>query len=184
VTQAEVQPATHFSFAGKQGPRRICAWNLPPAAHMLPRGPPPATPRSPALPSPDMILPVFSPGLDLVENARIATALERGGDFFLRRTYTDAEIAYCRQHRDPVPRFAARFAAKEAVAKAFGTGLGAAAAFKEIEVVHDALGAPGIRLHGAAAATAGAQGITGLLVSLTHTDHYAAAMVIAERRPA
>ncbi len=131
-----------------------------------------------------MILPVFSPGLDLVENARIATALERGGEIFLRRTYTEAEIAYCRQHRDPVPRFAARFAAKEAVAKAFGTGLGAAAAFKEIEVVHDALGAPGIRLHGAAAATAGAQGITGLQVSLTHTDHYAAAMVIAERRPA
>jgi len=130
-----------------------------------------------------MIFPSLSPGIDLVENARIAVALERGGEIFLRRTYTEAEIAYCRQHRDPVPRLAARFAAKEAVAKAFGTGLGAAAAFKEIEVVHDALGAPGIRLHGAAAATATAQGITALRLSLTHTDHYAAAMVIAERDP-
>lgn len=130
-----------------------------------------------------MSFPALSPGIDLVDNARIATALERGGEIFLRRTYTEAEIAYCQQHRDPVPRLAARFAAKEAVAKAFGTGLGQAAAFKEIEVIHDALGAPGIRLHGAAAATAEAQGVTALRLSLTHTDHYAAAIVIAERQP-
>ena len=129
-----------------------------------------------------MLYPNCSPGIDLVENARMAAALERGGAAFLRRTFTDDEVAYCQQHRDPVPRFAARFAAKEAVAKAFRTGIGESAAFREIEVSHDPGGAPVIRLHGAAAATAQAQGITGLSVSLTHTAHYAAAMVMAQRR--
>lgn len=129
-----------------------------------------------------MTFPPLTPGIDLVENSRLAKALERGGDSFLRRTFTADEISYCQAHRDPVPRYAARFAAKEAVAKAFGTGIGEAAAFREIEVVHDAQGAPQIRLHGAAAATAIVQGITGLTVSLTHTEHYAAAMVIAQRQ--
>lgn len=128
-----------------------------------------------------MTFPEISPGIDLVENARIAKALERGGEAFLRRSFTEAEVAYCQAHRDPIPRFAARFAAKEAVAKAFGTGIGQAAAFREIEVIHDALGAPHIQLHGTAAATAIAQGITTLSLSLTHTEHYAAAIVIAQR---
>jgi holo-[acyl-carrier protein] synthase len=128
-----------------------------------------------------MTFPEISPGIDLVENARIAKALERGGEAFLRRTFTEVEVAYCQAHRDPVPRFAARFAAKEAVAKAFGTGIGEAAAFREIEVIHDAQGAPQIQLHGSAAATALTQGITALRISLTHTEHYAAAMVVAQR---
>lgn len=131
-----------------------------------------------------MNLPDFSPGIDLVENARIATAIERTGSVFLRRTFTEAEVAYCQRHRDPVPHFAARFAAKEAVAKAFTTGIGEAAAFLEIEVIHLPGGAPAIRLHGAAAGTAAAQGITNLQLSLSHTDHYATAMVIAQRQPA
>lgn len=129
-----------------------------------------------------MPFPALSPGIDLVENARLEKAMERGGEAFLRRTFTAEEIAYCQAHRDPVPRYAARFAAKEAVAKAFGTGIGEAAAFREIEVVHDAQGAPQIRLHGAAAATATVQGITSLTVSLTHTEHYAAAMVVIQRQ--
>jgi holo-[acyl-carrier protein] synthase len=135
-------------------------------------------------PFPIMTLPDCSPGIDLVENARIATAIERAGPAFLRRTFTDEEVAYCQGHRDPVPHFAARFAAKEAVAKAFTTGIGEAAAFREIEVVHQPGGAPAIRLHGTAAATAEAQGVTGVELSLTHTDAYAAAMVILRRRPA
>ena len=133
---------------------------------------------------PLMTLPNISPGIDLVENARIAAAIERGGDSFLRRTFTEAEPAYCQIHRNPAPRFAARFAAKEAVAKAFGTGLGEAAAFREIEVIHLPGGAPAIQLHGAAAATAAAQKITSIELSLTHTDHYAAAMVVVQRQPA
>lgn len=130
-----------------------------------------------------MQYPPFSSGIDLVENARIALALERSGEAFLRRTFTEAEVVYCRAHRDPVPRFAARFAAKEAVAKAFGTGIGHSAAFREIEVIHEATGAPAVKLHGSAAATAAAQGITLLSLSLTHTDHYAAAMVVVQRQP-
>lgn len=129
-----------------------------------------------------MTFPDCSPGIDLVENARIATAIERAGPAFLRRTFTEAEVAYCQAHRDPVPHFAARFAAKEAVAKAMTTGIGEAAAFREIEVVHRAGGSPSIQLHGTAAATAAAQGIISLEVSLTHTDHYSAAMVILRRR--
>jgi len=130
-----------------------------------------------------MSLPDISPGFDLVENARMAMALERGGEVFLRRTFTEAEVAYCQGYPDSVPRFAARFAAKEAVAKAFRTGIGDAAAFREIEVVVEAHGAPIIHLHGAAAATSVALGITGLALSLTHTERYAAAMVVATRNP-
>jgi holo-[acyl-carrier protein] synthase len=130
-----------------------------------------------------MTLPDISPGLDLVENARMKAAIERGGDAFLQRTFTGAEIAYCRKHRDSVPRFASRFAAKEAVAKAFLTGIGGAAAFKEIEVVSTPGGAPLIQLHGSAATTAAEQGILSLALSITHTEHYAAAMIIAVRRP-
>ena len=130
-----------------------------------------------------MTLPDISPGLDLVENARMRAAIERGGDAFLNRTFTEAEIAYCEKHRDSVPRFAARFAAKEAVAKAFLTGIGGSAAFREIEVVVTAGGAPLIQLHGSAAATAAAQGILSLALSITHTEHYAAAMIIVVRKP-
>ena len=130
-----------------------------------------------------MTLPDISPGLDLVENARMKAAIERGGDAFLKRTFTEAEIAYCVKHRDAVPRFAARFAAKEAVAKAFLTGIGSAAAFREIEVVIMPGGSPMIQLHGTAATTAAEQGILSLALSITHTEHYAAAMIIALRRP-
>lgn len=130
-----------------------------------------------------MNLPEFSPGIDLVESSRIARVLERGGEAFLRRTFTDAEVAYCQSHKDPVPRFAARFAAKEAVAKALLTGIGEAAAFREIEVVHRPGGSPGIQLHGLAAATAAAQNVVSIQLSLSHTDLHAAAMVIIQRGP-
>ncbi|MES2705331.1 MAG: holo-ACP synthase [Verrucomicrobiota bacterium] len=131
--------------------------------------------------TPPSNFPLMSPGIDLVEVPRLAAVMERGGAAFLRRVFTEAEAAYCQGHRDPAPHFAARFAAKEAVAKALGTGLGEAAAFREIEVIRSAAGAPGIVLHGAAAATAAAQGIVSIQVSLTHTDRTAAAMVLVTR---
>ncbi len=130
-----------------------------------------------------MILPDYSPGIDLVENARISALLKKAGPAFLQRTFTEEEIAYCQSHRDPVPHFAARFAAKEAVAKALTTGIGEAAAFREIEVRHRPGGSPGIQLHGSAAATAAAQRVLSLELSLTHTEHYAAAMVVLRREP-
>lgn len=119
------------------------------------------------------------PGIDLVETARIARAIEHQGEAFLKRVFTAAERAYCEQHARRDQSYAARWAAKEAVAKALGCGIGAGASLVEIEVTRDAAGAPGIQLHGTAAATAAALGMQELNVSLTHTEHYAAAMVVA-----
>jgi holo-[acyl-carrier protein] synthase len=92
--------------------------------------------------------------------------------------FTEDEQAYCRQRRDPVERFAARFAAKEAVLKAMGVGLGACP-FREIEVVRAESGAPSLALHGAAAELAASRGIASWHVSLTHTSTMAEALVIA-----
>lgn len=131
--------------------------------------------------SPSGFQPV-SPGIDLVDVPRFARVMERGGEAFERRVFTEAEAAYCRGHRNPAPHFAARFAAKEAVAKALGTGIGESAGLREIEVVRSASGAPGIVLHGAAAATAERQRVTAVQVSLTHTDLTAAAMVVITRK--
>lgn len=114
-------------------------------------------------------------GVDLVEVERITEAIGRHGPPFLRRIFTEREIAFCGVRHE---RLAARFAAKEAVAKAFGTGIGAAMAFPDIEVVNEPSGRPGIVLHGAAAATAAARGVTGIHLSLSHTRSHAIAQVV------
>ena len=97
---------------------------------------------------------------------------------FAARVFTEDEQAYCRARRDPTERFAARFAAKEAVLKAMGVGLGACA-FREIEVVRADSGEPSLALHGAAADLAAARGIARWHVSLSHTSLVAEALVIA-----
>lgn len=118
------------------------------------------------------------PGIDLVETARVARAIERQGEAFLRRVFTPAEQAYCGGLAQSAASYAARWAAKEAVAKALGTGIGEAASLVEIEVTRDEAGQPGILLHGSAAATAAAKGVKEVRVSLTHTEHYAAAFAV------
>jgi holo-[acyl-carrier protein] synthase len=118
------------------------------------------------------------PGVDLVETARVARAIERQGDAFLRRVFTPAERAYCESHANSAGSYAARWAAKEAVAKALGTGIGGDAMWVEIEVVRAESGEPGILLHGSAAASAAQRGIKEVRVSLTHTEHYAAAFAV------
>ncbi len=105
--------------------------------------------------------------------------LDRQGEAFLARVFTAGEIAYCEAARFPEQRFGARWAAKEAVSKALGTGIGEALAWREIEVVRLASGEPTIVLHGGAAAFAKSHGIVEIKVSLTHTDHYAAANAFA-----
>ena len=117
-------------------------------------------------------------GVDLVENSRIRRILERGDDAFVRRVFTEKERAYCDAMADPVPHYAARFAAKEAVAKAFGTGIGAHAAFIEIEVDRQTSGQPMILLHGSAAETARNLHVSIIRVSLSHTADHATAMVL------
>lgn len=118
-------------------------------------------------------------GTDLVEVERIAASVEKLGAAFLERVFTATERDYCLGHARPAVHLAARFAAKEAVAKAFGTGIGRHAGLTDIEIVNGPEGAPAVRLHGAAAAFAAANGIDRVLVSLTHTQTCAAANAVA-----
>jgi len=122
---------------------------------------------------------VLGIGVDIVETSRVKAALLRHGEAFLERVFAPEEIAYCAQMRDPHPCYAARFAAKEAVSKAFGTGLGSDLAFREIAVHRKASGEPYIVLSGAAEATAQRLGVREVRVSLSHTEHYAVANALA-----
>jgi holo-[acyl-carrier protein] synthase len=118
-------------------------------------------------------------GVDIVETARLESAIARHGQPFLDRVFLASEITYCKQAGVPARSYAARFAAKEAVAKAFGTGIGAQLGWHDIEVCRAETGAPSIRLHGIGAQTATQLGITEIRLSLSHSDHYAVASAIA-----
>ena len=114
-------------------------------------------------------------GIDLVEVPRIREMLEKHGQRFKERTFTAAEIAYCDGCAEPAMHYAARFAAKEAVAKALGTGIWAeGVSWTDIEVGREASGKPVIILHGMAKEHAGE---AACLVSLTHTRDLAMAQV-------
>jgi holo-[acyl-carrier protein] synthase len=122
---------------------------------------------------------VLGLGVDIIEVARIRTAIERHGDRFHQRICTASEATYCLGMRDPAPFFAARFAAKEAVSKALGTGIGAQCGWLDIEVRRKASGEPFVILHGAGAETAKRLGIGRVLLTLSHTENYAVAHAIA-----
>ena len=113
-------------------------------------------------------------GVDIVEIHRIARVVERWGDRFLMRVYTPQEVSYCRGRTE---RLAARFAAKEAVMKALGTGI-RGVSWKEIEVTRDRGQPPQVLLHGRAHARARHLGITQLALSLSHSQEYAVASVV------
>lgn len=120
-------------------------------------------------------------GIDLVDVPRVRALLERHGDRFKERTFTAGEIAYCESCADPAMHYAARFAAKEAAAKALGTGLWAEGVdWKDFEVTRTANGRPGLRLHHAAASHAAALGVRVTHLSLSHTRELAIAHVILE----
>ncbi|MEO0587191.1 MAG: holo-ACP synthase [Planctomycetota bacterium] len=120
-------------------------------------------------------------GIDLVETSRIERLIERHGPRFLERVYTLDERSYCeRDGKRRVEKLAARFAAKEAVLKAMGTGLTQGIAWTEVEVTRDPMGRPGVRLSGAAAAEASARGIGGWWLSLSHIEGHAVASAVAE----
>ncbi|HJN15821.1 MAG TPA: holo-ACP synthase [Armatimonadota bacterium] len=124
---------------------------------------------------------VIGIGVDMVDVDRIEAAMERRGERFAKRAFTEDEIAYCQRSQCPERRFAARFAAKEAVMKALGRGWFQGMPFKEIEVIRDEYGKPGIRLLDQTAEMAEKQGITHIHVSITHEQRSAVAFVIAER---
>jgi holo-[acyl-carrier protein] synthase len=120
-------------------------------------------------------------GIDAVEIARIQSSIERFGARFLDRVYTAAEQAYClRKRRNAAESFAARFAAKEAAAKALGTGISRGVYWLEIEVVREPGGRPALRFHGRAAERAGRMGVRQSALSLTHTASLAFASVVLD----
>lgn len=123
---------------------------------------------------------VIGIGVDLVECARIEHSLERFGERFLHRVFTDGEIAYSNSMKFPARHLAARFAAKEAVSKAFGTGIGKAMGWRDIDVQKKESGEPYLVLTGGAHGLAVARGVTSTMITLSHTDHHAMAMIILE----
>jgi len=117
-------------------------------------------------------------GVDLAQIPRLRRAVARWDERFLRRVFTDAEMAYCRARRDPIPHLAARFAAKEATLKALGTGLALGTRWREVEVRREPGQAPTLVLTGRCRALARAKGADDALLSLTHDGDYALAHVL------
>lgn len=115
-------------------------------------------------------------GVDIIEVERVQQAIERHGARFSARIFTEAEWARCRGH---FPALAARFAAKEAAAKALGTGI-RDVSWTDFEIVHGELDRPELVLHGAAAERAAALGLREWSVSLSHTREHAVAVVVAQ----
>ena len=117
-------------------------------------------------------------GVDIIEIWRIQATLDRFGDRFLQRIFTYGEISYSRNR---APQLAARFAAKEAVMKALGTGV-RGVSWKEIEVQRARSGQPHIKLFGRAADRAAKMGVASLQISLSHSREYAVASVVGETK--
>ena len=121
---------------------------------------------------------ILGHGVDLVSVERIQGVIQRQGEVFVSRVFTEAERAYCSKHKDPGQFYAVRYAAKEAFGKALGTGIGGPTNLGEIGVVHDALNAPSLALTGKAAADFQAIGGKRILLSLSHDGGFAMASVI------
>jgi len=122
---------------------------------------------------------IISQGIDIVECARIERLWRNHGPTFLNRIYTPAEQDYCVNSKVAAVRLAGRFAAKEAVLKALGTGWRGGIEFRDIETLPDPLGKPLVALHGKTAQLAQALGITHILLSISHAGAYAVASAIA-----
>ena len=116
-------------------------------------------------------------GMDATDLPRVAALLERYGERFLHRVFTDGEIAYCTKRRDPVPHLAGRFAVKEAAMKALGTGQSRGVVWKDIEVVR-AGGPPRLQMHGGAERRAESMGMKQSFVTITHSETLALAQVL------
>ena len=123
---------------------------------------------------------ILGTGVDLAEVGRIREAIDRYGDRFIRRIYTDAEIAYVERKANKFERYAGRFAAKEAGMKAIGTGWKRGVRWQDFEVSNLPSGRPTLRLHGEAERIAGKMGVTSISLSITHTAELGMAHVILE----
>jgi holo-[acyl-carrier protein] synthase len=123
---------------------------------------------------------VLGIGVDLVECARIEHSIERFGDRFLNRIFTPGEIEYSKSMKYPARHLAARFAAKEAVSKAFGTGIGKAMGWRDIDVQKKPSGEPFLVLTGGAEELATQRSVKNALITLSHSDQHAVATIVLE----
>src|ERR1017187_765909 len=126
---------------------------------------------------------IVGSGIDMVEIGRIQQSVDRYGQRFLDRIYTGGEQAYCLRKRKSAESLAARFAAKEAGAKALGTGISYGVNWLEFEVVREPGGRPTLRFHGRAAQIAARLGVVRAALSITHTADLAMASVVLEDGP-
>jgi holo-[acyl-carrier protein] synthase len=121
---------------------------------------------------------VLGVGVDLIEVSRIADMLERHGERFLKRVYTEQELKYCMGMKYPQKHLAARFAAKEAVSKCFGTGIGSELSWKSISVINGANGEPNICFDEKGTKLLSQKGGEAVLISLSHTESMAVAFAV------
>lgn len=122
---------------------------------------------------------IFGIGIDVVEVERIESSMAEFGDRFASRVFTPAERAYCDSQKRPAIHYAARFAAKEAVAKALGTGIGTDLSWLDMEIRRRESGEPEVFLSGDGAMFAEENNLGQIKISLTHAQHYAAANAVA-----
>jgi holo-[acyl-carrier protein] synthase len=123
---------------------------------------------------------ILGVGIDIIEVTRIKASFEKFGARFVNRILLSDEIAYCLSHKNPAPFLAARFAAKEAISKAFGTGIGAQLGWQDMEIRRKKSGEPFVVLHGKGKELFASRGAKQLLVSLSHTQNYAAVTAVLE----
>ena len=123
---------------------------------------------------------ILGTGIDIIEVERIRASHEKFGERFTQRILLPAEIEYCLRHKNPAPFLAARFAAKEAISKAFGTGICAKLGWHDIEIVHQPKGRPTVKLHRRGKILLLEQGGKNVHVSLSHNGGQAAAMAVLE----
>lgn len=123
---------------------------------------------------------ILGVGIDIIEVARIQASFERFGDRFLNRILHPDEVSYCLSHKVPGPFLAARFAAKEAISKAFGTGIGAQLAWQDMEVGRKESGEPFVILHEKGRHLLQERRAQRVLISLSHTQVHATAVAILE----
>jgi holo-[acyl-carrier protein] synthase len=127
---------------------------------------------------------IIGTGIDIVETDRVRESIEKFGDRFLNRCFWSSEIAYCQSMKFPAMHLAARFAAKESISKAFGTGIGRELGWKDMEIGRRDTGEPHVILHGKGQSLALSRGVHHIFISLTHCRSHAAAHAIAVGLPA
>jgi holo-[acyl-carrier protein] synthase len=123
---------------------------------------------------------ILGSGIDIIEVQRVEAAREKFGDRFLQRILRPSELAYCHSHKSPGPFLAARFAGKEAISKAFGTGIGRQLGWQDMEICRKESGEPYVVLHGKGETLLRERGGRIVHLSLSHTAKQAAAIAILE----